>query len=97
MKKQGSEVNEMTDIIVPIVFEAGNSVKNRTGLWRTMMPCVDREKCIGCMMCADLCPDSSISIIDKKAVVDLTFCKGCGICANVCPKKAIEMKLPEEG
>jgi pyruvate ferredoxin oxidoreductase delta subunit len=48
------------------------------------------------MICADLCPDSSISIIDKKAVIDLMYCKGCGICANVCPKKAIVMKFPGE-
>ena len=86
----------MVEIIVPIVFQAGSSVSNKTGLWRTMIPNVDKEKCIGCMICADLCPDSSISIMDKKAVVDLMFCKGCGICADVCPKKAIVMKFPGE-
>jgi pyruvate ferredoxin oxidoreductase delta subunit len=86
----------MAEIKIPIVFEPGSTVSNKTGLWRSMVPHVDAETCTGCMRCADLCPDSSISIIEKKAVIDLTFCKGCGICANECPSKSIVMKFVGE-
>ncbi len=70
---------------------------NKTGLWRTFRPMVT-EKCTGCSICIDFCPDASIELIDnpdknskfKKIVkIDYDYCKGCLICENVCPFKAI--------
>jgi pyruvate ferredoxin oxidoreductase delta subunit len=37
------------------------------------------------------CPDTSIQVVNKLAVVDYDFCKGCGICAEECARGAIEM------
>lgn len=49
---------------------------------------VDTDKCIGCKKCLSIgCP--SISVREKKAVIDATQCVGCGVCAGLCPKKAI--------
>jgi pyruvate ferredoxin oxidoreductase delta subunit len=77
--------------------EAGNSVYNETGGWRTFVPEIDSEKCDGCMLCYFYCPDASIKIEGGKAVgVDLEHCKGCGICAKECPSDAIVMKLDEK-
>ena len=77
--------------------EAGNSVYNETGGWRTFVPVMDPEKCDGCMLCYFYCPDASIIVEDGKAVaVDLAHCKGCGICAKECPSGAIVMKLDEK-
>ena len=74
--------------------EAGNSVYNETGGWRTFVPVIDSEKCDGCMLCYFYCPDASIIVEGGKAVgVDLEHCKGCGICAKECPTKAIVMKI----
>ncbi len=77
--------------------EAGNSVDNETGGWRTFVPEIDSEKCDGCMLCYFYCPDASIRIEGGKAVgVDLEHCKGCGICAKECPRDAIVMKIDEK-
>lgn len=77
--------------------DAGNSVLNVTGGWRTMVPVIEVEKCDGCMLCYFYCPDASIIIENDRAVaVDLAHCKGCGICAKECPAKAIEMLVDEK-
>jgi pyruvate ferredoxin oxidoreductase delta subunit len=83
--------------------EAGNSIYNETGGWRSQMPEVDSEKCNGCMLCYFYCPDASIIIecdkvtgAEKVAGFDLAHCKGCGICAKECPQKAIVMKAEEK-
>jgi pyruvate ferredoxin oxidoreductase delta subunit len=80
-----------------VIPEAGNSVYNETGGWRTFVPEIDVEKCIGCMLCYFYCPDAAIIVEGGKAVaVDLAHCKGCGICAHECPPKAITMLLEEK-
>lgn len=80
---------------IPIITEAGNSKKNKTGAWRSMKPIVNKKKCIGCGICEKFCPDNSAKVVKKKAVIDYDYCKGCGICATECPVKAIIM-LEEE-
>jgi pyruvate ferredoxin oxidoreductase delta subunit len=77
--------------------EAGNSIYNETGGWRSQAPEIDSEKCDGCMLCYFYCPDASILVEDDKATgIDLEHCKGCGICAKECPQKAITMKAEEK-
>jgi 2-oxoacid:acceptor oxidoreductase delta subunit (pyruvate/2-ketoisovalerate family) len=76
--------------------EAGNSIYNATGGWRTDVPVVATEKCNGCMLCYFYCPDASVIIENDRVVAfDLMHCKGCGICAKECPVDAIAMQ-PEE-
>jgi Pyruvate/2-oxoacid:ferredoxin oxidoreductase delta subunit len=56
---------------------------------------VDEEKCIGCKMCIQTCPEPNAIklIVDrKKACVISARCKGCGLCEVTCPKKAIALK-----
>lgn len=66
---------------------------------------VDEEKCIGCGKCQEICPYSSIEIIDmepkqfgiytvsvKKARIISAMCKGCGTCAAECPVGAIDQR-----
>ena len=77
--------------------EAGNSIYNETGGWRSVVPVIDSEKCTGCMLCYFYCPDASIIVEGGKATgVDLAHCKGCGICAKECPDDAITMKTDEK-
>ena len=80
------------------VVEAGNSAAYHTGSWRTYKPKHVPERCIHCLRCWILCPDSAILVEDGKMVgFDYDHCKGCGICATECPPKchAIEMELDE--
>lgn len=80
-----------------VIPEAGNSIYNETGGWRTFVPEIDVEKCIGCMLCYFYCPDAAVIVDGGKAVAfDLAHCKGCGICAHECPTKAITMLLEEK-
>ena len=77
---------------------------NKTGAWRVEDPVVDHEKCIGCKICSDFCPDDCIVRlqVEKEAPagtprieIDMVYCKGCGICAHECPKGAITMVSSE--
>lgn len=80
-----------------VIPEAGNSVDNETGGWRSLVPVIDPEACDGCMLCYFYCPDASIVIEGGRATgVDLAHCKGCGICANECPTRAIVMSTEEK-
>jgi len=81
------------------VPEPGTSVEYNSGSWRTYRPVHDAEKCIHCLRCWIMCPDSAILVEDSKVVgIDMEHCKGCGICAAECPPKikAIEMVLERE-
>ena len=75
------------------VYGGGTSVHFHTGEWTTVKADVDESKCIQCLLCTPVCPDSCILVRDgKRLPVDTLHCKGCGICAKVCPVHAITMK-----
>ena len=50
---------------------------------------VDKEKCIGCKVCVDVCSVGAISMVDDKAQIDVNKCIDCGKCAQICPQEAI--------
>ena len=79
------------------VAEGGTMSRLYTGSWRTYCPVTDVEKCIHCMMCWIVCPDSAIQVEGgKKLGTDMQYCKGCGICATECPVDAISMVLESD-
>ena len=75
------------------LFAGGTSRLFKTGEWRTNTPVLDPDKCRQCLLCAPVCPDSSIPVKNGKRLdFDYDHCKGCGICAKACPFGAITMK-----
>ncbi len=59
---------------------------------------VDENLCVGCNVCAVVCPFGAVKKDEKEiARVNEDLCKGCGICAARCPEQAITMKkFPNE-
>lgn len=53
------------------------------------------EKCIGCQACVKVCPFGAISVVNKKAVIDLTKCTVCGSCKDSCKFQAIIIDKPQ--
>ncbi len=50
------------------------------------------DKCTGCTICTKVCPFGALSMVEKKAVVDLDKCTLCGACLDACKFDAIELK-----
>lgn len=59
---------------------------------------IDQQRCKGCGLCVDVCPNECITVADVTndngylpAKVDGDGCSGCGLCTTICPDSAIEV------
>jgi NAD-dependent dihydropyrimidine dehydrogenase PreA subunit len=54
---------------------------------------LDEGKCIGCRMCAQVCPHGVFVMQGSKAqIVDKDACMECGACMKNCPVDAITVR-----
>ena len=54
-------------------------------------PVLKSSKCVGCGVCADICPAKAIVIVNKKAKIDRKSCIRCFCCQEFCPKSAMKV------
>lgn len=84
-------------------FKKNNFVKAKTndidsvskyslGKYFKRYPKIITKSCIGCRICADICPVKTIDIVDGKAVINFENCISCFCCHEFCPEKAITVK-----
>ncbi|HNX11008.1 MAG TPA: 4Fe-4S binding protein [bacterium] len=82
-----------------IALKPAGSLNNHTGSWRLTRPIVDFKTCIGCSLCAKICPDGCIDMVSHggklKSHINYDYCKGCNLCVKECPVKAIS-SIPEK-
>jgi ferredoxin len=54
---------------------------------------LDRDKCIGCGRCLEVCPHGIFSLAERKArIEDRDLCIECGACQQNCPVSAISVR-----
>ena len=58
---------------------------------------VDREICVGCGACVNLCPRIAIRFVEDKSFIDQVSCIECGTCRAGCGVDAIfyDCRFPE--
>jgi pyruvate ferredoxin oxidoreductase gamma subunit len=80
----------------PVIHAGLTSVEVKTGLWRTLRPVIDYDRCNHCWwVCSSFCPDGAINVTGEGLPeIDYDHCKGCMICVAQCPPHAIEA-IPE--
>lgn len=53
---------------------------------------LDKDQCIGCGECQNVCPHQVLMLIDRKAeIVDHDSCIECGACVTNCPVEALSV------
>jgi len=87
---------ETARLAAPAIHVAVTSKLANTGLWRTMRPVIDYQRCNRCWwVCSTFCPDGAINVTaGNYPQIDYDHCKGCMVCVTQCPPHAIS-SVPE--
>ncbi len=90
----------ITDLLLPRSADIGLSgnlpkLLQPAGRWAfahmAPRPVIRARDCVGCGRCREICPQQTIRIQNKKAVIDRAKCIRCFCCHEVCPQRAIDI------
>jgi ferredoxin len=70
-------------VITPLIYRAYGETGPSTGLFAVS------DACVGCGLCAGICPDGDIEMRDKKPAWVKKHCTRCLACFHHCPAAAI--------
>lgn len=56
---------------------------------------IDRERCIGCGACVDICPMEAIHLVNGIAQIDYSLCRECEACIDTCTTGALSTRKPD--
>lgn len=62
-----------------------------------MPPIIDKNKCVGCHTCVEICPVDVYGRQPKNGAPKIQFpeeCWHCNACVLDCPAKAIKLRVP---
>ena len=62
-----------------------------------MPPIIDKEKCNGCGVCADICPTDVFRTAGRKEIPEIKYpeeCWHCNACVLDCKQDAITLRIP---
>jgi len=79
---------KMLNRLMPYLFHQSHFY-----FYRKMIHFYSDGKCNGCGICAMVCPQGKINLVDRKPIwLKDIDCLGCFACINYCPQKAIQVK-----
>lgn len=58
---------------------------------RIMAVEIDKTRCNGCSLCAEVCSLEAMAVNDGMAAADPELCVECGVCVDACPTSAISL------
>lgn len=63
-----------------------------------MPPVINKNKCVGCLLCADSCPTDAFGLQEKgNGPVKVQYpraCIHCNACVLDCPNQAVALRFP---
>ena len=71
--------------------KAGDALGNAIGGLLRARPRAVKRECVGCGVCANICPARAIEIRDGYASIDRKACIRCFCCQEFCPKGAMKV------
>ena len=76
----------------------GNKIQKWTGkaieIALASKPGVEKDRCVGCGVCARTCPAHAIQMTDRRPKIDRGKCIRCFCCQEFCPKGAMVVRRP---
>lgn len=67
------------------------SEENDLGIKGVALVVPEKDDCIGCGVCVNICPAKAISRTNENIEIDYTQCTGCGGCGRSCPVNCFEL------